>query len=315
MTVRATFWACRVPDVAAPFDTVHLRVFYPAGDPDRLSGVAPADPTGTPYPVVVIAPGVNVEPDAYRWLAERLTAAGIVTVTYRWVGELFADQCGITPGLDLSRLTPETYGEAPSATALGPVLAALAEMHQKLTPLQGTLDLDRVAFGGHSAGGTLVLNNADPRWFPGLCGVFSYAGHTGASTMLGWEPGTVLATSGRCPVLLMSGTRDGVIAGSAARYDLESWDPMAKTFDEAIPADATWVCFDGANHFAMGHPEDSTIARGFLDEVPTTPPEQTRDALADVVVGFCRAVLRDAPADFERWLADPPSTIAWVKQK
>jgi hypothetical protein len=114
------------------------------------------------------------------------------------------------------------------------------------------------------------------------------------------------------PFLFMAGTRDGVIGGSAARYGVPEWDPIRRTIDEALPPGSTYALFEGANHFAMGHPEDPTTARGFLDLDPTTPPEKTREALAEVTTLFCRAhacaddAARQQLAD---WVAAPPAAV------
>lgn len=311
--VRAQFWAVRVPDARAPFDTIHLKAYYPAGEPDRLSGIAAADPSGAPYPVVVIAPGVNVGAESYRWLAERLAAAGLVTVTYSWVGELFPGQVGITPGVIVDRLSPDTWNSGPTSDAIAPVLAGIAELNAGPGPLAGALDVDRVILGGHSGGGSVALHNATPDYFPSIVAGFAYGAHAGLAQMLGWPPESIVAPKGGVPFLYMAGTRDGVISGSAARYGVESWDPIRRTIDEALPAGSAYALFDGANHFAMGYPEDPTTARGFLDLEPTTPPEKTREALADIVVLFCRAHGYDdeqAKADLGAWLAAPPAVVS-----
>jgi hypothetical protein len=104
-TIRSIWWAAAIPGHDAPFDTAHLRVYYPAkpdgSDRERLSGVMAADPDGAPYPVAIIVSGVNVGQEAYRWLATELAQRGIVAVTYDWVGTLFGGLHGITPGVDL----------------------------------------------------------------------------------------------------------------------------------------------------------------------------------------------------------------------
>ena len=147
--VRSVWWAVRVPGAPAPFDTAHLRVYYPArptgSDAERLSGVLAADPAGAPYPVVLLVSGVNVGQDAYRWLAVELAARGVVAVTYDWVGVLFAGLHGITPGVDLDAARPDGYGSRPTSPSLRPVLDALAQL---TGPLDGLLDLDRVALVG-----------------------------------------------------------------------------------------------------------------------------------------------------------------------
>ena len=304
-TVRAVHWAASVPGAQAPFDTLHLRIHHPArhsgSDAERDTGVVPADTELAPFPVVVLFPGINVGQESYRWLAVRLAEAGWAAVTFDWVGELFPGQYGLTPGVNVAALRPDTYGSASPTAALAAVLDALATVHAggdgAATPLAGTLDLDRVALGGHSAGGTVALLTADRRWCPSVVAAFGYGAHTGASTVLGWEAGTVLPLSADCPVLLLGGTADGVIAHSAYRYGEgddqaagERVDPLARTL-ATLPAgpaaDASrHEVVEGANHFSVAHPVDPTSARAFLDGEEMRPGEEIRDELARTIVAF-----------------------------
>ncbi|WP_143219843.1 alpha/beta hydrolase family protein [Actinomadura sp. CNU-125] len=291
MNVRSLWWSAATGG-AAPFGTSHLKVYYPARaegtDAERLSGVIPADPAGAPYPVVVFCSGVNVEQAVYRPLAARIAAAGFVVVTFDRVAELFGGQYGLTPGVDLDAARPDAYGTRPTCPAVPAVLAALGGIDL----LKGMLDLDRVALGGHSAGGTVVLQSA--RFVPGVRACFGYGAHTMVATMLGWPAGTVLPAQVDGPVLLGVGTRDGVIAGSADRYGRDdASDPVTRTFTEALrdPRDLLAVV-RGANHFAIADPVDPTAARAFLDRTPGTDPAEARRAFADLVVAFLRAHVR-----------------------
>ncbi len=307
-TVRVVHWAFRVPGQPVPFDTGHARIHYPAiysgTDLERDTGVVPADEAQVPYPVAVIFPGVNVGMECYRWLAVALAEAGIAAVTFDWVGELFPGQYGLTPGVDVAAMTPDTFGTAPVTSALAPLLASLEVPFGHTgpgraeglaaTPLDGHLDLSRVALLGHSAGGSIALLAADHRWFPQVRAAVAYGAHTGASTLLGWPPATVLPLTGDCPVLLIGGTADGVIAHSAYRYGESRdgrLDPLARTF-ETMPAgparDASrHLVVEGGNHFSLGHPEDDTSARGFLDGEAGRPGAELRAEVADEVIGFC----------------------------
>ncbi|NJN44725.1 MAG: hypothetical protein HC806_08415 [Anaerolineae bacterium] len=67
-------------------------------------------------------------------------------------------------------------------------------------------------------------------------GAFSYAGHTGASTMLGWPERTILPPSGDVSLLILGGTNDGVIEASSHRYgdEASATGPVIRTF-EVIP--------------------------------------------------------------------------------
>ncbi|MEV6342764.1 dienelactone hydrolase family protein [Actinoplanes sp. NPDC051851] len=295
MTVRSIWWAASIPGASAPFDTAHLRIFYPAifsgTDEERLSGVFAADATQAPYPVALIVSGVNVGQEAYRWLAVELASRGYIAVTYDWVGELFGGLKGITPGVTLDAAKPDSYGSGPTTPSVPAVLDALASM---TGPLENLIDLDKVGLIGHSAGGTVILQSA--RFFPAVKAVAAYGTHTMVATMLGWPAGTVLPAQVDSPVLLMAGENDGVINGSADRYGSpEQHSPITRTFDEALPdrdGANLHVTFAGANHFGIVHPVDETAARAFLDQPATTDPEVTRAALADLLAAFLDLHLR-----------------------
>lgn len=300
--VRSLWWACRVPGLKEPFDTAHLRIFYPAratgSDTERLTGVVAADADQGPFPVVVLLPGINVPADSYRWLAVLLAARGFVTVTPELVGELFAGNHGVTPGIDLEACGPASYGTRATTPLIGAVLGALTEL-APASPLAGLLDTTRVVVGGHSAGGTVALQSA--AHVPGLRGVFTYGAHTLVATALGHPPGTVLPVGGGTPVLLMSGEHDGVISASADRYGPQAAagdDPVARTFHDAL-ADAegahAWVKVAAAGHFAICDPVDPTSARGFL-ETSRTPESDARALIGALATAFCTAALPARPS-------------------
>ena len=189
-------------------------------------------------------------------------------------------------------MKPDTYGSVATCPAIQPILDALAQLNgDEKSPLYGVLDLNNVILGGHSAGGTVALQNA--QFFTQVKAVFAYAGHTMASTMLGFEAGTVLKVGGKS-VMLMRGDKDGVIAASRVRYGTEgqSQDPVEKTFDEACQPSAgeeAWdVLLQGANHFAIAHPLDETTGRFFLDMEMIRPAEQVREQIAGLVLAFIK---------------------------
>ncbi|MFJ6466697.1 hypothetical protein ACIQM0_37800 [Streptomyces sp. NPDC091387] len=322
-TVRSLWWACRVPGLKEPFDTAHLRVFYPArptgSHAERLTGELPADPSGAPYPVVLLLPGINVGQDAYRWLAVELARAGLVAVTADLVGELFAGSHGLTPSVDLEAASPAGWGARPTSPLIGALLGALPELARR-APLDGLLDLDRVALGGHSAGGTVALQSA--ALTPGVRAVFAYGAHTLVAAMLGWPEGTVLPVGPGPPVLLLSGEHDGVIAASADRYapDGATHDPVLRTFREAVPdagGASAWARLAGAGHFTACHPHDPTTARGFLEETGADRTEPRR-LLGRLITEFCVARLRDDAAAGHRLdelLRPPHSGLLAVQRR
>lgn len=294
--IRAIFHAATLPHATAPYNVLHLKIYYPAAptdsDAERMTGVIPADKTSAPMPVVIFFNGINVGIESYHWLAVKLSEANIVTVMYTHVAETLPGVVGLTPAIDLSKVKPDTYGSGATCPAIQPILDSLAQLNDdEKSPLCGTMDLNHIILGGHSAGGTVALQNA--QFFEQVNAVFSYAGHTMASTMLGFAPNTVLNVGGKA-VMLMRGDRDGVIAASRVRYGVEgqSQDPVEKTFDEACRPSAgeeAWdVLLQGANHFSIAHPLDKTTGRFFLDQEMTRHAEEIRNQIAGLVLAFIK---------------------------
>jgi dienelactone hydrolase len=251
------------------------------------------------FPVVVFMPGVNVSQEAYQRFAEMLAVRGVVVLTYSFVQESFPGLVALSAGLDMRYARREGYGHGPTALLLAPLLAELAALNREGV-LAGRLDLDRIFLGGHSAGGTLALQNADPARFPGVAGVFTYGAHNMASTLLGFEPGQVLPLPSALPVLMMGGTRDGVIAQSRARYGASTddadaaTDAIVRTFRESLTGgrgDQHLVLIDGANHFAIADTDDDTTARAFLDTPPTADPDAVRALLVEAVLALIAGAL------------------------
>lgn len=285
--IRSLYHATSTPEAPRPHDTLHLKIYYPAAasgsQSERMSGIIPADLSQAPLPVLIFCNGINVGIESYHWLAVQLAATNLAVVLYSHIAETLPNIIGLTPAIDLARVRPDTYSSGPTCPAIQPILDALHDLHtSEASPLHNALDLETVILGGHSAGGTIALHNG--LFFPAVKAVFAYAGHTMASTMLGFAPGTVLKIADK-PTLLLHGDRDGVIAASRGRYgtETEDKDPVARTFDEAYPDsnrdEAYDVLITGANHFSIVHPIDETTGRSFLDQ-PTTRPDA--DIRADI---------------------------------
>ena len=297
MTIRVIFRAVKIEGALAPYDTATLKIYYlakPTGcEMEQMSGLIPADAAKAPFPVVVFMPEVNVGSEAYHWLAVRLAEQGLVVVTYILVAEEMPGFINLTPGVDMESVKPENYGNGPTGTAVSPILSALNDLNSDGI-LAGLLALDKIILGGHSAGGTIALQNGHPDWFPAIKAVFSYGAHTKASTMLGYEPGTILPLVANMPTLLIGGTCDGVIEASGIRYDAEASPTAAieRTFAEAMPGgqnDSYLVLLDGANHFTIVNPIDETTGRPFLDHPAAQNEDELRDCLVDLISLFIKA--------------------------
>ncbi|MBP8001570.1 MAG: dienelactone hydrolase [Chloroflexi bacterium] len=311
MSVRALYRQTKLENIPAPYDTLTLKVFYPArlGDTaeERNAGIIPADTAMAPFPVLIFMPEVNCGPESYQWLAEQLARRGIVTITYSYIAEDIPGTVSLTPGMNIQALRPQIYGTLPSSAILPALLQTLAQL-QVRGVLAGLLRLDSLILGGHAAGGTLALQNANRQWFPQVAAAFSYAAHTKAPTMLGYAADTILPLSGDVPLLIMGGTRDGVIAGSVGRYEqsqTHNWEPLERTFREGVPDcgrnDISLLILEGANHYLPCHPQDKTTGRPFLDLPADENEVALRYLLGDAIEFFIEGVVLDNAAAQERF--------------
>ena len=308
-TVRAVYRAAKIPGRQAPYDNLTLKLHYPCryGDSfeERDTGFVPADPSRSPFPIVILMPGINISPDAYGWLARKLARAGFLAVTYSWVTVEMGDRASLSPGVDVDSLRRENYGQAPSCPPLPAILQDLAEAQQQGL-LAGHLDLDRVVLGGHSAGGSMALLNANASWFPALRGAFAYAAHTAGNVRLGWPADSFMPLADDLPLLLMGGTRDGVIAASGHRYGREdaasASAAIERTFATAVRGergDRYLLVVEGANHFAFAWPVDKSTGRAYLDGKAAGGKKRgkkIRRYLGDVAVTFCQLACRGGAA-------------------
>lgn len=301
MNVRAFFRAATVEGAASPYNNIQLKVFYPAqltgSDQEQDMGIVPADSQQSPFKVVIFFNGINCGPELYQWLAVELAKRGLVVITFSWVAENLPGMVALTPGVAINMLTPAMYGKAPTASAL-PTLLRELERLQSEGVLAGLLDLNGVILGGHSAGGRVAIESADSRFFPPVVAAFAYGAHTAAITQLGYASGTILPLPDSLPLLLIGGTRDGVIANSSHRYGViweEATTPVKYTFQEAIVggrSDSYLLLLEGANHFSIADPFDFTTGRPFLDFPATQSEEQLRNLMAEAIGVFIDAHVR-----------------------
>ena len=80
------------------------------------------------------------------------------------------------PGVNIAMLAPNTYGTAPTASALPAVLKELECINSE-GMLAGMLDLEKIILGGHSAGGRVAIESASPHFFPQVVAAFGYGVH------------------------------------------------------------------------------------------------------------------------------------------
>ena len=326
MTVRAFWKAVKVEDAQPPHDTIHLKVFYPAltADNQQPFSLDKANPDKAPFPVVILFSGVNCNLAMYEWLALKLVARGLVVVLFNWLSENIPGSVALTPGVNLAAFAPDLYGTIPSASALPSLLAELEQLNTEGI-LANLLDLQKIVLGGHSAGGRVALENANPQFFDQVAAAFSYGGHTAAPVQVGYEPSTILSLPSSVPMLLMGGTRDGVIANNSGIYGINAWSsaatPIIRTFKEAISReqdDSYLVLLEGANHFSFVDPLDSTLRVAALDYTPTQPQAQIRSVIANLVGLFIDLHVRQeskASSQLERLLEDNNALIASFEQK
>ncbi|OZH52260.1 dienelactone hydrolase [Hydrocoleum sp. CS-953] len=309
MNIRAFYRATKVENSQPPYDTIHLKVFYPGkmsgSKQEQNQGIVPADPQQAPFPVVILFNGFNTNPELYKWLAIKLSERGMVVVTFAWVAENFPGTISLTPGIDIAMLAPDTYGTAPTASALPALLTELERINSE-SILAGMLDLQKIILGGHSAGGRVAIESASPNFFSQVVAAFGYGVHTAAGTMMGYEAATILPLPDLLPVLLIGGTRDGVIANSSNLYDTiwqEATTPVSRTFHEAISGgrnDSYLMLVEGANHFSFAYPFDSTTGTSFLDFPATQPEDEIRSLMAETIGLFIDAHVRQKSTAFDQ---------------
>jgi predicted dienelactone hydrolase len=313
MKTRAIFRAIKVENTKSPFDVIQAKVFYPnlepQSDTEKNSGILSPDKSKKPFKVVIMLNGVNCPPESYNWLAKSLCPQDIVFVTFSWItNELPGGMQGLTPGIDVRFMNYENYGKGATGSAIQPILDDLAKVNSGGL-LENCLDLENVILGGHSAGGSIALMNAEH--FPQVKSAFSYGSHTQGSTIMGFPTNYVCPITSEKPLLILGGNNDGVITWSARRYGKEAEDctiSLKQTFEKAIGGtrnDRYLAIFDGANHFTFANPQDSTTGRPFLDFKPKNDAEHQKimaEMIADLIFGkdLGRFAENDEIAIFER---------------
>ena len=284
-----------MPGAAAPYDTAHLVVHYPAAGrtDDPVLGIVPPDPEAGPLPVVLLAGNFNCPPELYAWLAKQLARAGCAVVTWSWVARLFDGRAGLSTGIDLDAVTPESFGSRVPSVLLPAILAALPGV----ADVGPSLDLSRLVLGGHSAGGTTALLCSSWLGAP----AFSYGGHTRTQLPQGFGEEHYLPLGDGPPLLLLGGTADGVpdAVSRAQRGHVPPGHPMVLTARRSVPAARRcWtVLVEGANHYSFCEGYDGTSGRGYLESSAAVPAEALRERIGSLVELFVQVALGRAGED------------------
>ena len=287
MRVRAVYDAVTVPGYENPYATAHLVVHYPAVEAQGDATLGIVAPALESLPVVLLAGNFNCPPELYAWLAKRLAAAGHAVVTWQWVAPLFGGRAGLSTGIDLSAVTPRTYGSRVPSVLLPALLSQLSSV----ADVGPALDLDRLVLGGHSAGGTLALLCSS--WLGAAA--FSYGGHTRTQVPMGFGEDHYLPLGDGPPLLLLGGTEDGIgdaIARAQTGRD-SGGHPMELTLARSVPSgrEARCVLLAGANHYSFCEGYDGTSGRGYLEGAATRDLHDVHDELADLVLSFVTAAV------------------------
>ncbi|NEQ36853.1 MAG: dienelactone hydrolase [Okeania sp. SIO3I5] len=308
MNIRAFYRATKVENAQPPYDTIHLKVFYPGkiseGEIDMNQEMMPVDSQHAPFPVVIFLSGFNCHPQMYEWLAVKLSERGLVVVTFSWVEESFPGKVNMTPGINFQLWKPDNYGTGSTSSTLPTIILELERLNSEGI-LAGMLDLEKIILGGHSAGGRIAMENADPRFYPQVAAAFAYGTTSVAPVILGHELGKILPLADSQPLLLIGGTCDGVVAKMNVYngFPENATIGVEETFAQAISGgrdDSYLLLLEGANHFTISDPFDPTTARPFLDFPATKPEDEIRSLMAETIGLFIDAHVRQQSIAFDQ---------------
>ncbi len=324
--VKALWRAAKVEKAQPPYDTIHIKLLYPAklNRSRKLTDLTqdPIDPENAPFPVIILLNGWNCDSLCYQWLGLQLVERGSIVVLFDWITETLPGYIALTPGIDLESWQPDRYGKSPSSLALPAILAELDKL-QSEGVLAGMLDLDKIVLGGHSAGGRVALENANPLFFPQVVASFAYGSTSGGMVQLGYEAGTILPLPSALPTLLMGGSEDGVVALMSETYGIIPGDatiPIISTFKEGLSGgrnDTYLAILEGANHFSITDPTDLTTQH-FLDLPATRSQAEIRALLSEIICLFVDIYVRkqtESKDKLEQLLTNNNPAIAIFERK
>lgn len=288
MPVRALLRAALVETIPPPYNQIQLKIFYPAleatTEQHRATGILPFDATFAPAPIVIFLAGVNCSAHTYEWLATALAAEGIVTVISHWMAENLQGRISESPGIDIAAL--KDYGSRPTSSSL-PTILGVADSLKNDATLGGMLNHENLIFGGHSAGGTMALQNARRDFFPYVKAAFAYCANPLATMALVGNPNAPLPTD--CPTLMIGATLDGI--GDHHNKQFGNPDESGAAYIERLflntgYQDSVLAIFEGANHHTICYPPDTSIGRIFMD-TPTSADEAClREEISHLIIQF-----------------------------
>lgn len=314
MPVRALLRVAVVENATPPTNHINMKVFYPAlpaTEPVHIqTAILPFDPQWSGAPIVIFLPGVNCSAYTYEWLAKALAEQGVVTVLTEWLAENIPGRLSISPGIDLEAVKVENYGQQPTSSSLTTLYDAVLALRDNST-IGEHVNFENIIFGGHSAGGTMALQNANRAWFPRLKASFAYCSNPLATgTLGGWDAGVIPPVPHDVPTLIMGAECDGIGDHHNASFGNanESGADVIQRLFETTPYRNSMLCvFGGANHHTICYPVDTSIGRVFLDTVLETDDTPIRHEIARLVAQFINGILVDdlshiqIPTSANRW--------------
>lgn len=297
MPVRALLRMVTVDNATEPYNHAQLKIFYPAlsasTQEHQRTGVLPFDTNWSPAPIVIFLPGVNCSAHTYEWLANELANCGIVTVLLSWIAENLRGRFSVSPGIDIDSIHRDNYGSCPTSSSLPSIFEALKAL-QEDSILSDNLRED-VILGGHSAGGTMALQNANHDWFPNVVGAFAYCANPLATSALGnWGKGNIPPLPTDVPILIMGASNDGIgnhhvnVFGDTGENGAEY---IVRIFDETGYQNGTLCIFNGANHHTMCYPLDTSIGRIFMDDEPSGDENLIRQEMSQLIQEFISSIV------------------------